>query len=402
MTNLTDHSGHAMRTPLSRSSFSTFVLAAATLAACEVVSREQVAKQDTTTVAPPAAVAASAGDSARVASGVAGGVPAVPRDSASGAVAADAPPSIGLEPSQPRRGGVVVATAQIVDATPPKCTWRGAPLPCYRDGTVAGATIPLPASEPAGTFSFVIARGERVPGSRGEIARQVDVGDVDFGREIIFLTPDLYALVKKKTDIARDGRAFHQVVAGETDQRYWKGAWRAPVPGKMSAGYGVERFYYPASDSSRVLSVGRDMSTRGSFGADTSSATAAGDVPGWRHAGVDIAVPRGTPIIAPAGGLVADVGEYTLTGRTVAIDHGQGVYSAYFHLDTIFVKKGDIVRQGRTLGKVGVSGLSTGPHLHFGIYIHGRDVNPAAWYALPTTVAGVSRDIADPLRTRSR
>ncbi|GAC1514147.1 MAG: hypothetical protein NVS1B4_01120 [Gemmatimonadaceae bacterium] len=392
-----------MRTHVFRFSFSPLILATIALAGCEVVSREQVAKQDTSTVMPTGAASARA-DSMRTATNLAGGVPAVPRDSASGTLAAttDAMPAVIVEPAQPRRGGVVFATAEIGEASAPKCTWKGAPIPCFRNGTATQATIPLPAADPAGTFSFVVARGERVAGSRGEIARQVEVADVDFGRELIFLTPELYALVKKRADIARDGRAFRQIVVGETDQRYWKGAWKAPVPGKMSAGYGVERFYYPASDSARVLSVGREMSARGSFGSDTGSVAPAGDVPGWRHTGVDIAVARGTPIAAPAAGLVADVGDYTLTGRTIAIDHGQGVYSAYFHLDTALVKKGDVVRQGRVLGKVGVTGLTTGPHLHFGIYVHGRDVNPSAWYAMPMVLKNAGQDSAARGPTRAR
>jgi murein DD-endopeptidase MepM/ murein hydrolase activator NlpD len=66
------------------------------------------------------------------------------------------------------------------------------------------------------------------------------------------------------------------------------------------------------------------------------------------------------------------------------LDHGQGVHSAYFHLDTVLVREGDLVRRGATLGRVGATGLATGPHLHYGIYIHGKDVDPETWHQLPS------------------
>ena len=88
-------------------------------------------------------------------------------------------------------------------------------------------------------------------------------------------------------------------------------------------------------------------------------------------------------MLAPAAGTVADVGEYVLTGRTVLVDHGIGVFSAYFHLDTVLVRRGDEVAQGKILGRVGSTGLSTGPHLHYGIYVHGKDVDPKSWQAMP-------------------
>jgi murein DD-endopeptidase MepM/ murein hydrolase activator NlpD len=124
------------------------------------------------------------------------------------------------------------------------------------------------------------------------------------------------------------------------------------------------------------------MRSRGSFGLDTSESSNAG-VPSWRHAGVDIPAARRSLVIAPAAGIVADVSDYALSGKTLLLDHGQGVYSAYFHLDTVLVRRGDEVRAGKQLARVGATGLATGPHLHYGIYVHGKDVDPVAWAAMP-------------------
>ena len=92
------------------------------------------------------------------------------------------------------------------------------------------------------------------------------------------------------------------------------------------------------------------------------------DVPKAPHSGMDIAVPQGTPVRAPASGIVtfAEPDLY-LTGGTVLIDHGHGVSSNFLHLSRIDVKVGDRVRQGQVIGAVGMTGRATGPHLHWGL-----------------------------------
>lgn len=92
------------------------------------------------------------------------------------------------------------------------------------------------------------------------------------------------------------------------------------------------------------------------------------DVPKSPHSGMDIAAPEGTPVQAPAGGIVtfADGGLY-LTGGTLLIDHGHGISSNFLHLSRIDVKPGDRVEQGQVVGAVGKTGRATGPHLHWGL-----------------------------------
>jgi murein DD-endopeptidase MepM/ murein hydrolase activator NlpD len=212
--------------------------------------------------------------------------------------------------------------------------------------------------------------------------RTIVVADRDFGRQIVLLDSAHYALVRRSADIARDARAVRQVLEGESDAARWSGRWLNPGGKAKAEGYGVERLYFPASDSSRVMSLGAASRTTGSFGSDTTMLKA-GDTPSWRHAGLDIALARGSAVRAAAAGLVVDAGDYVLTGRTVILDHGQGIHTAYFHLDTITVHRGDVIRRGERLGRVGSTGLATGPHLHYGVYVHGRDVDPAAWHDLP-------------------
>ena len=85
------------------------------------------------------------------------------------------------------------------------------------------------------------------------------------------------------------------------------------------------------------------------------------------HSGIDLAVPRGTPVRAPVAGVVILTRHLFFAGKTVILDHGHGVTTTYIHLHKILVKPGDVVTQGQAVGLVGSTGRSTGPHLHWGM-----------------------------------
>lgn len=95
-----------------------------------------------------------------------------------------------------------------------------------------------------------------------------------------------------------------------------------------------------------------------------------------RHTGIDIAAPRGTSVIAANSGIVNFAQKQYVTGNTVIIDHGLGVYSSYAHLNKILVEQGERIEKGQIIGQVGSTGFSTGPHLHWTISIGKTFVNP--------------------------
>ncbi len=99
------------------------------------------------------------------------------------------------------------------------------------------------------------------------------------------------------------------------------------------------------------------------------------------HEGVDIAVPVGTPVLAAGGGTVTRARKDDVNGNYVSIDHGHGVRTAYCHGDVLHTDTGDTVAQGAHVMDSGNTGRSTGPHLHFGLRIHGRAVDPAPFRA---------------------
>lgn len=176
----------------------------------------------------------------------------------------------------------------------------------------------------------------------------VRVRDRDFPTQSIWLPPEKDS---EGTDAEFDRvDAFKALV---TPEKFWNGKFLRPNSGEISTIYGVRRYY------------------NGVFAKD------------YYHRGVDYAGPYGSPVVAPAAGRVALVGResqgFKIHGNTVGIDHGQGVASILIHLSRIDVKEGDFVRAGQVIGTVGSTGASTGPHLHWGLYVNGQSVDPVPW-----------------------
>ena len=97
----------------------------------------------------------------------------------------------------------------------------------------------------------------------------------------------------------------------------------------------------------------------------------------WKfHAGIDLSAPQGTPIAAPAPGVVRTARYSTGYGRTVEIDHGFGIMTRFAHNARVFVKEGDVVKPGQVISTVGMTGQTTGPHLHYEVHVDGQPVDP--------------------------
>ena len=131
-----------------------------------------------------------------------------------------------------------------------------------------------------------------------------------------------------------------------TPERLWHGSFTRPVAGrKPGDGFG----------SRRIIN----------------------GQPRMPHTGIDYSVDRGTPVVASNRGRVALLGEFFFAGRFVALDHGLGLYTLYFHLDTVAVAESERVERGQALGTVGLTGRTTGPHLHFGAQLGAARIDPA-------------------------
>jgi murein DD-endopeptidase MepM/ murein hydrolase activator NlpD len=119
----------------------------------------------------------------------------------------------------------------------------------------------------------------------------------------------------------------------------------APVPGRLSSPFGLRRYF--------------------------------NGEPRNPHSGLDFAAPTGTPVKSPADGRVLLIGNFYFNGQTIFIDHGQGLISMFCHLSQIDYLPGDTVKRGDVVGKVGNTGRSTGPHLHWNVSLNNARVDPA-------------------------
>lgn len=108
--------------------------------------------------------------------------------------------------------------------------------------------------------------------------------------------------------------------------------------------------------------------------------------PSYFHKGLDFASPEGGAINAPENGKVILAGleskGFIVNGNCIFLDHGHGVITAYLHLKSLLVKEGDFVNKGQIIGKVGSTGIASGPHLHWGMYVLGKTVDPIAWTSM--------------------
>ena len=150
--------------------------------------------------------------------------------------------------------------------------------------------------------------------------------------------------VKELERIRKESAAQKAVYASFTPQIDLSQGFIMPLEGRKTSLYGHRRFF--------------------------------NDVPRSPHSGLDIAAPTGTPIVAPGPGRVALRGDFYFNGKTILLDHGQGLITMYCHMSEYMVEEGEFIDQGQMLGLVGSTGRSTGPHLHWSVSLNNFRIDP--------------------------
>jgi len=238
-------------------------------------------------------------------------------------------------------GGVAVVALKYQGPVTPKVTYRDKPVLVTQRNKRWYAIIGIPLNAKSGDHNLMI----HTQGTPLQTSFNV--------KEKIYKEQRLTIKNKRKvnpndrdmTRIGREGKEIKAALAHwDNDLLATSLRFSVPTEGPRSSPFGLRRFF--------------------------------NDQPRKPHSGLDIAAPTGTPIRAPANGVVSESGEYFFNGNTVFIDHGQGLVTMYCHMNSIDISTGTHVKRGDIIGTVGETGRVTGAHLHWGVSLNNVRVDP--------------------------
>jgi murein DD-endopeptidase MepM/ murein hydrolase activator NlpD len=266
---------------------------------------------------------------------------------------ADAQPltesDIELHPPAIGQGDVALLTIQKKGKRRPEVTWCGKEISVVLDSSNGKwiAFLGADLTTTPGEYTLTTWLEDEI------LRKQIQVVNKDHGirrftvpREMEALDPSTLERVQEESKRMRD------ILSVSHGQPLWQGSWIRPVSGGIVSPFGRR--------------------------------TIINDLERSPHSGVDLKAAEGTPIRAANRGRVMLVADHFFGGLSVVIDHGGGIHSMYFHLSDVSAKASQIVEKGELIGLSGSSGRVTGPHLHFGIRLHGDRVSPLRLIELST------------------
>ncbi len=211
----------------------------------------------------------------------------------------------------------------------------------------AQAIAALPVELDTGTLTIEV----RVAGRADPLVASVEVVDPGFPETQLSVEPKFVAPTPaQKKRMAEDQAAFREAFARPFEPPLFAGPFAPPRDARVTGQYGERRTFNGKKQS--------------------------------QHYGTDLAGVVGDPVLATNDGVVVLVRDCFASGKSIAIAHGGGLFSVYFHLSDFDVRHGDRVRRGQAIGRIGATGRVTGPHLHFGIKVVDLYVDPDSVYRL--------------------
>lgn len=226
-----------------------------------------------------------------------------------------------------------------------KASFLGQEFKCYKNGDDFQGIVGVPINQKPGHYNLRLTF-TRADGYEKRTVSKVKSWATKFPSSKFWLRPSKKRLLKKEL-IDKEWAKIEKVLTVEASKQSWKGKFLLPVEGELSQGFGYRQIINGKKSGS--------------------------------HRGVDIAVQNGTKIRAPNRGKVVYVGRLKVFGGTMVLDHGQGVQTLYFHLSRIYWGVGKEVEKGQVIGLSGDSGVSSAPHLHWGMSVHNLRVDPMQW-----------------------
>lgn len=257
-------------------------------------------------------------------------------------------PGLSIDPQTVRQGSTFQIQLARPDAVKVTGTFDGKPVTFIR---TSGYYYALVGVSRCGTITSAPLTVTSFDASGRDTTDKitVNVSATTFPVDAITLPPSKVTILQNTTLVNTEAVDLARIVSKYTSTKLWNGAFRMPITATISEYFGTRRSYN------------------------------GGPVGACGHEGTDFSAPQGTPIYAPARGTVVFAGLTQVRGNMVVVDHGVGVFSAYYHQSEIAVQAGQTVEPGTLIGKVGTTGLSTGPHLHWSMWVNGEYVDPLEW-----------------------
>lgn len=255
-----------------------------------------------------------------------------------------AEPSFSIDLTSAAQGGLILLRVQnLPEGTLPTATTTLDFTPTFYADGEGGARAMLPVRSRTAVGSYQVT----VSAAGAQQSFALSVTDAGFHVEYIEMEQTIADSTLNNSAAADEFEALYQRMKSGVDAVYWEGEFIRPVQQetpKVSSDYGDTRY------------VNGQLS--------------------GRHGGIDFPAPLGTQVSATNSGRVAFAGYMQQTGYTVCIEHGMGLKSWYFHMNSVSCTTGDRVEKGQKIGEVGTTGASTGYHLHFALSVGGVYLNP--------------------------
>jgi murein DD-endopeptidase MepM/ murein hydrolase activator NlpD len=253
------------------------------------------------------------------------------------------------QPGEVLRLDVTCACADDVEAATATAFGRSTPLAFVSETAAWSGLVGIDLGTRPGTYQVVVVldRDDEPP---LEVRRRIEVRPKTFRTRRLRVAPGFVTPPRDSLERIADEAGRLQALFATASSGTWEGPYIHPVDGRVTSNFG-----------SRSILNGQRRSP---------------------HSGIDYAGSVGTPVVAPAGGVVALADDLYFTGNTVVIDHGLGLYSLLAHLSSFAVKPGDRVERGQLIGQVGATGRVTAPHLHWATRLNTARVDPLALMAV--------------------
>ncbi|HTG02368.1 MAG TPA: M23 family metallopeptidase [Nitrospirota bacterium] len=246
-------------------------------------------------------------------------------------------PQVILSPKKIGPGDIMLVTVRNAKG-PVEGTFAGKKLLFSNVQGSSKAIVGIDLLAETGKYDLDVSAGAR------QLHRVVTVVKKKYPVQRLTLPKDMVELSpENEARVERDQKKFAALWPNQTD-RTWNGNFINPREGEVVTKFGVRRII--------------------------------NNIPKNPHTGIDVSAEEGDEVRAPNSGVVALVDDMFYSGNSIVLDHGQGIYTMFFHLSKTLVTAGQAVKKGEAIGLVGSTGRSTGAHLHWGARVQGARVDP--------------------------